>query len=89
MAVMLFGTAVEMLGVTLGSTVHLLDLDHVVVNGGLAEKLGQDLADRLHASAEEWMLRPSPELTFTVSELGDDAGVVGAAALARATSITA
>jgi len=89
LATKLFDTAVEMLGVALGSTVNLLDLDRVVVGGGLAEKLGQDLADRLHMAANDWMLRPSPELTFTVSELGDDAGVIGAAALARATSITA
>ncbi len=30
------------------------------------------------------MLHPNPGLTFVVSALGDDAGVVGAAALARA-----
>jgi hypothetical protein len=30
------------------------------------------------------MLHPNPELSFAVSALGDDAGVVGAAALARA-----
>lgn len=80
----LFDAAVENLGIAVGSAINLLDLDVVVVGGGLAEKLGQDLADRIDAAARPWMLRPSPELRFVVSALGDDAGVVGAAALGRA-----
>ena len=85
----LFDLAIESIGIGIGSTVNLLDLDAVVVGGGLAEKLGQPLADRLAAAAAPWMLNPNPELAFVVSELGDDAGVVGAAALARADVITA
>lgn len=87
LAVQLFDTAIETLGVAIGSTINLLDLDRVVVGGGFAEKLGQDLADRLFESARPWMLRPSPDLRFVVSALEDDAGVVGAAALARAALI--
>jgi len=84
----LFDTAIETLGIALGSANNLLDLDRVVVGGGLAEKLGQDLADRLHTAAEPWMLQPNPDLKFVVSELEDDAGVVGAAVLARAALIS-
>lgn len=87
LATELFDTAIALLGVALGSTNNLLDLDRVVVGGGLAEKFGQDLADRLHTAAEPWMLQPSPELQFVVAELGDDAGVVGAATLARSAII--
>ena len=84
LAEQLFDVAVETVGVAIGSAVNLLDLDMVVVGGGLAEKMGQDLADRLAAAAAPWMLEPSPDLRFVVSALGDDAGVVGAAALGRA-----
>lgn len=84
----LFDMAVEMLGVAVGSTINLLDLELVVVGGGLAEKLGQSLADRIAAAAAPWMLRPNPDLAFVSSSLGDDAGVVGAAALGRALAIT-
>ncbi|PCN46702.1 glucokinase [Curtobacterium sp. 'Ferrero'] len=87
LATKLFDTAVDMLGVALGSTINLLDLDRVVVGGGLAETLGQGLADRLRGAADPWMLRPDPELEFVVAELGDDAGVVGAATLARSAVI--
>ena len=84
LATKLFDTAIETLGIAVGSAINLLDLDLVVVGGGLAEKLGPDLAARLQTAAEPWMLRPSPDLRFVVSELEDDAGVVGAASLARA-----
>ncbi len=85
----LFDTAVETLGIAVGSAVNLLDVDTVVVGGGFAEKLGQDLADRIAKSAQPWMLQPAPDLRFVVSELGDDAGVVGAASLGRAATISA
>lgn len=84
LATKLFDTAIEALGIAVGSAVNLLDLDMIVIGGGLAEKLGSDLADRIADAAGPWMLQPSPDLRFVVSELGDDAGVVGAAALGRA-----
>ncbi len=88
LATKLFDTAIEMLGVAVGSAVNLLDLEVVVVGGGLAEKLGSDLADRIAEAARPWMLQPNPELRFVVSELEDDAGVVGAASLGRAALLT-
>jgi len=87
LATKLFDTAIEMIGVAVGSAVNLLDIDTIVVGGGLAEKLGQDLADRVADSASAWMLQPSPDLRFVVSELGDDAGVVGAASLGRSATM--
>ena len=84
LATELMDTAVAMLGVALGSVVNLLDLDLVVVGGGMAEKLGQPLADRLAEAAAPWLLAPSPGLRFVVAALGDDSGLVGAAALGRA-----
>ncbi len=84
LATKLFDTAIDTVGIAVGSAVNLLDIDTIVVGGGLAEKLGQDLADRIESSASQWMLQPSPDLRFVVSELGDDAGVVGAASLGRA-----
>lgn len=80
----LFDVAVETLGIGVASVVNMLDVELVVIGGGLAEKLGQDLADRIAAAAAPWMLRPSPELAWVPAALGDDYGVVGAASLARA-----
>ncbi len=80
----LFDMAIETLGIGVASVVNMVDVELVVIGGGLAEKLGQDLADRIEAAAAPWMLRPNPQLAWVPSALGDDAGVVGAATLARA-----
>lgn len=76
--------AVEAVGVGVGSVINLLDLDRVVIGGGLAEKLGQDLADDIADAAAPWTLVPNDERTFVVAELGDDPGIIGAAELGRA-----
>lgn len=84
LATELFDTAIEAVGIGVGSAVNLLDVELVVVGGGLAEKLGQGLADRIAAAARPWMLTPHPDLSVVAAALGDDSGVVGAAALGRA-----
>ncbi len=75
--------AVDALGMAVGGAINLLDLDCVVLGGGFAEKLGQPLADRVGAAARPWALVPESPRRFVTAELGDDAGVVGAAVLAR------
>jgi glucokinase len=84
LATELVDEAIEAVGIGVGSVMNLLDLDRVVIGGGLAEKLGQDLADDIAAAAEPWVLVPRDDRTFVVAELGDDPGVIGAAALGRA-----
>lgn len=83
LAVDLIDTAVDALGVAVGSVINLLDLDRIVVGGGLTGKLGQPLADRIAEAARPWMLVPDAERSIVVAELPDDAGIVGAATLAR------
>lgn len=87
LATELFDTAVDALAAGIGSVVNMLDVELVVIGGGMAEKLGQDLADRIGDAAERWILHRSPELRFVVAELGDDSGIVGAASLGRALAI--
>jgi len=89
LAEQLFEIAIETLGIGVASVINTLDVERVVVGGGLAEKLGQSLADRIEAAAEPWMLRPNPELVWKPAALGDDSGVIGAATLARASVISA
>lgn len=87
LATQLVDDAIETVGIGIGSVINLLDLDRVVIGGGLAEKLGQDLADRIAAAAEPWTMVPRDDRTFAVAELGDDPGIIGAAALGRAAMI--
>lgn len=84
LATELFDTGLEVLAAGIGSVVNMLDVELVVVGGGMAEKLGQDLADRIGEAAGRWILHRSPDLEFVVAQLGDDSGIVGAASLGRA-----
>jgi glucokinase len=75
--------AVAALGTAIGSAINLLDLDTVVVGGGLTEKLGQALVDRIADAVRPVLLVPDAERRFLAASLGDDAGIVGAAEVAR------
>jgi glucokinase len=87
-ALQMFDEAVEALGVGIGSIINVLDPELVVVGGGMAEKLGPGLADRIRRATDPWMLHPNPDLAFVAAELGDDSGVIGAASIARAELLT-
>ena len=75
--------AVAALGLGVANVCNLLDVDRVVVGGGMADKLGQPLADRIAAAARPHALRPLEEGSVVVAALGDDSGIVGAAEVAR------
>ncbi|HUH07613.1 MAG TPA: ROK family protein [Egibacteraceae bacterium] len=75
--------AISAVGAAVGAVINMLDLDRVVVGGGLAEKLGQDLPDRIGDAARPYLLDHHAERKILLAELGDDSGAVGAAALAR------
>lgn len=87
-ATALMDVAIDMLGIALGSVVNLLDPDLVVLGGGMAEEFGQTLADRVARAAEPWTMHVREDRKFVVAALGDNAGVVGAATLARAGVVT-
>lgn len=80
----LMDEAVTALGLAVASSLNLLDLDRVVVGGGMADKLGQELVDRIAAAARPHAVRPIGDDQVVVAALGDDSGLVGAAHVARA-----
>lgn len=79
-----FEEGVEHLGLAIGSAVNILDIELVVIGGGMAEKLGTNLAKRIQRATLPWILAPNPQLEFVTAALGDDSGVIGAASLAKA-----
>lgn len=79
-----FEECIEHLGLAIGSALNLLDLELVVIGGGMAEKLGKHLAKRIKKATLPWVLAPNPKLDFVTAALGDDSGVIGAASLAKA-----
>lgn len=81
-AVELLDDAVRALGVALASVATLVDLQVVVVGGGLAAKVGPRFVGRVEQAVRSRLfVRPSP-LRVVPAALGDLAGALGAALLA-------
>lgn len=83
LATRLIARSVAALGAAIAGVINLLDVETVVFGGGLAEKLGQSHADRIREAASPRLMAPDVPRRWVVASLGDDAGVVGAAELAR------
>ena len=81
-AIDLLDEAVAALGTALASAVTLLDLELVVVGGGLADRLGAAFVGRIEQAARSELFAESSTLRVVPAELGDQGGALGAALLA-------
>ena len=72
------------LALSVVTVVHLLAPDVIVFGGGLIEPMPQYMLPVIEKKARERVL-PSLQNVYKIkeAELGDDAGVIGAAALAK------
>jgi glucokinase len=76
--------AVEALGAGIASAVNLLDVEAVVIGGGLGVRFGQPFADRISREMHPHLFNDSNPPDVRVAALGDLGGALGAALLARA-----
>ena len=82
MAGSLVDDAVWALGIAMANAQNLLDLEAIMVGGGLGDRLGRPFVDRVAvAMAPHLFVRDHPPAMLT-TELGDLSGAVGAAVLA-------
>jgi len=78
----LLDEAVAALGTAIASCVALLDLDTVVVGGGLADRLGPGFVNRVDKAAREQLFLKDAPLRVLPATLGDQGGAMGAARVA-------
>ncbi len=83
LATKLFDDAVAALGTGIASAVNLLDVEAVVIGGGLGVRFGQPLADRIAEAMLPHLFHDSEPPAVHVAALGDLGGAIGAALLAR------
>jgi glucokinase len=69
------------LGAGAASTVNLLDVEGVVIGGGLGTRFGDAAAERIGNVMQPHLFRPDDPPTVCTSELGDLGGAIGAARL--------
>jgi len=78
----LMGQAVWALGLALASAQSLLDIEAVVVGGGLAERFGQSFVDRIAGEMQPLLFAHDDPPAMLSAELGDLSGAMGAVVLA-------
>lgn len=72
------------LGAGLGSLVNLLGPEMIILGGGLIEAMGSEFIKRIDRATRKVAFEScARDLKIVKAELGDDAGVIGAALLAR------
>jgi glucokinase len=86
LAVKLIDRAVEILGAGAASVVNLLDIEAIVIGGGLGTRLGQPYADRIAEAMTPHLFQPERPPGVHVALLGDLGGAIGAALLAQVSS---
>jgi glucokinase len=76
--------AAKSIGIGIGSLLNLLGAEMVVLGGGVIEAFGDDFVERIARSARDIAFDVNfRNAKITRAELGDDAGAIGAAMLAR------
>lgn len=76
--------AARFIGIGIGSLLNVLGPEMVVLGGGLVEAFGDEFIERIDRAARKSAFEiNSRDVKIIRTQLGDDAGVIGAAALAR------
>jgi glucokinase len=75
--------AIEALGIGIASAVNLLDVERVVIGGGLADKLGSRFLRQVEAAMRPNLFLVPARVDIHAAELGDEGGPLGAALIAR------
>lgn len=76
--------AAKSIGIGIGSLLNLLGAEMVVLGGGVIEAFGDDFVERIRRSTRDIAFDVNfKNVRIVRAELGDDAGVIGAAMLAR------
>jgi glucokinase len=73
--------AVEALGTGIASAVNLLDVEAVIVGGGLGLRLGEPYRERIEAAMLPHLFRDDGPPAIRLAALGDLGGAIGAALL--------
>ena len=74
--------AVWALGIALASAQNLLDVEAVIIGGGLAERFGRPWVDEIAARMQPLLFTPDQPPAVLPAELGDLSGAMGAVVLA-------
>jgi glucokinase len=81
LAVQLLDDAVKALGAGIASALNLIDVEAVVIGGGLGVRFGEPFVKRIATAMQPHLFNDSPPPDIHVAALGDLGGALGAALL--------
>jgi glucokinase len=84
MAKHLIGQAVEALGAGISSAVNVLDVEAVIIGGGLGTRLGEPYVEQIREAMMPHLFVDDRPPAILLATLGDLGGAIGAALLAKA-----
>jgi glucokinase len=79
----LLDEAIAALGTAIGSAQNLLDVEAVVIGGGMGVRFGQEFADRIGEAMMPHLFNDAHPPAVHVAALGDLGGAIGASLLVR------
>ena len=82
----LIDKAVRALGTGVASAQNVLDVEAIVIGGGLGVRFGQPMADRIAAAMQPHLFNDGNPPAVHVAALGDQGGAIGASLLVRGAS---
>jgi glucokinase len=80
----LIDDAIEALGAGIASAVNLLDVEMIIIGGGLGIRLGQPYVDRIEVAMKPHLFVDERPPAVRLAELGDLGGAIGASMLVKA-----
>ena len=83
LAAELFDRAVRMLGAGIASAVNLLDVEAVIIGGGIGVRMGEPYAKRIEDAMGPHLFSDASPPAVRVASLGDLGGAVGASLLVK------
>jgi glucokinase len=86
LALELLDDAYDAIAAACASVVNLLDIDGIVLGGGLGTRFGRSAAERIRAKMRPQIFNPTRDPEVRPAELGDDGGAIGAALLVGSTT---
>ena len=89
LAVKLIDEAIEALGAGVASVQNVLDVEAIVIGGGLGVRLGEPYAQRIAEAMRPHLFVDAQPPAMHVAALGDLGGAIGAALLAQPASVGA
>jgi glucokinase len=79
----LIDRAVEAIGTGVASVINVLDVEAVIIGGGIGVRLGEPYAKKIEKRAHKNLFNDSRPPEFLVASLGDYGGAIGAALLVK------